>query len=80
MDNTNTETKKLTPAEYIRAHFSLRFESSTGFWVASNHGREISNPDRGKCVREARRQWGHMNFESEMRAFGEIFPSHLCHE
>jgi hypothetical protein len=38
---------------------------------------EYTRPTKAETVREARRQWGHLNFVDEIEAFAEIFPPHL---
>jgi len=67
-------------AAYIRRHFSLSQNSERGDWRAlwvRDNGTvfaEYIRPTREAAIDEARRQWGHLNFQDEVEAFAEIFP------
>lgn len=76
----------MTRAQYIRDHYRLS-QLPDGRWEAvSEHGgihSQTGEPwysytafrgDRAAVIGEARRQWGHLNFEDEAAAFVQIFP------
>jgi len=71
MKNTTTaETKRTT---YIAKNYSLT--QRDGLWVGRSHGSEIVSESKGRVIFEARRQWGHFNYQDEADAFGAIFPA-----
>jgi hypothetical protein len=77
LNQTKSHPGSSRRAAYIRQSFSLRCEA--GVWVArSAWGSSISSDDLAAVVSQARRRWGHFNFEDEARAFAEIFPAHLA--
>ena len=70
--NTTTTTT-LNRREYIRANFSLT-QNDDMAWVAESRWTRIVGSDRGAVIAEARRRFGHFNFDDEAEEFSRIFP------